>query len=952
MLTAPEIRKTFIDFFVNRCGHTFAPSSPVVPHDDPTLLFTNAGMNQFKDVFLGRGTRPYTRAVNSQKCIRAGGKHNDLEDVGRDTYHHTFFEMLGNWSFGDYFKEEAIAWAWELLTEVYRLPADRLYATYFEGSRAAGLAPDDEVKGIWERYLPANHVLPGNMKDNFWEMGETGPCGPCTEIHCDRIGGRNAAKLVNTGDPNVLEIWNNVFIQFNREQDRSLKPLPAKHVDTGMGLERLVSVLQGRMSNYDTDVFSPLFDAIQRRMKSPAYSGSLESHVDTAYRVIADHIRCLTVALTDGATPSNEGRGYVLRRILRRAVRHGHQTLNVKEPFLCDLVPAVVGSLAEAFPELKKNPSRVAEIIRDEELSFGRTLDRGLVLFDDAARNGASKKLISGDDAFKLHDTYGFPVDLTQVMAEERGLTVDVAGYEALMEQAREASRKAGAGEAERFDLTPDSLARLKHMGVEPTKDVDKYHGRPVPGVVRAIWNGKDFDQSVSHGRTVAIILDRTNFYAESGGQIGDRGHLMLDASPSAMVMSPKEVPPQRSGGRFDVSDTHSIGGYVLHVGTLHEGAIHLGDTLICDVLNSRRELVRGNHTGTHLLNHALREVLGDEVDQKGSLVADDRLRFDFSCPHAMTPEQISKVESLVNSAIGRDAEVFAELAPLEIARRIHGLRAVFGERYPDPVRVVSIGVPVRELLSNPENARWRAHSIEFCGGTHLASTGGARRFLIASESALSAGVRRIIALTGPAAMAADQAGTELEARAISAARLPDAELLSEFEELGRIAESLSLSSSSRNRLHDLMEKLRERVKGIRKQQQAGSREQAVEVARGIAEGVQGRILVKSIAVSDRDGLLAALDTIRARRPEAAVMLLGADEEKVTIVAAVPKEAIDAGLKAGDWVKEAAAACGGSGGGKPDRAQAGGKDPSKVGAAVDRAMSFAESLFARQAAGS
>jgi len=448
MLTSKEIRRQYMEYFTDKHGHTFVPSSPVVPHDDPTLLFANAGMNQFKDVFLSTGTREYSRAVNTQKCIRAGGKHNDLEDVGKDTYHHTFFEMLGNWSFGDYFKAEAIEWAWDLLTNVWGMPKDRLHATVFGGDEAEGLPPDTEAEELWKQVTDINpaHVSRWSKKDNFWEMGDTGPCGPCAEIHVDLTPDKSGANLVNADDPRVIEIWNLVFIQFNRDPAGKLEPLPAKHVDTGMGFERITAVLQNTGSNYDTDVFTPVFDAIGEVTKTRAYTSLLDDPIDMAYRVIADHIRCLTFALTDGAVPGNEGRGYVLRRILRRAVRHGWQTLGMHEPFLHQLVSAVVDSMSDAFPELHKAPQQVADLIREEEEAFERTLDRGIALFEQAADKApaAAAGQIAGEDAFKLHDTFGFPLDLTQVMASERGMTVDVDGFNDLMEQAREKARAVG----------------------------------------------------------------------------------------------------------------------------------------------------------------------------------------------------------------------------------------------------------------------------------------------------------------------------------------------------------------------------------------------------------------------------------------------------------------------------------------------------------------------------
>ncbi|MCA9285619.1 MAG: alanine--tRNA ligase [Phycisphaerales bacterium] len=947
--TASQIRQQFLDFFVERCGHTIAPSSPVVPHDDPTLLFTNAGMNQFKDVFLGRGTRPYTRAVNTQKCIRAGGKHNDLEDVGRDTYHHTFFEMLGNWSFGDYFKAESIAWGWELLTEVYGIDPTRLYATYFAGDEKAGLAPDNEARDLWLRHLPPERVLPGNMKDNFWEMGETGPCGPCSELHYDRIGGRNAAKLVNADDPDVLEIWNHVFIQFNREAGGVLKPLPARHVDTGMGLERLVSVLQDKRSNYDTDLFTPIFAAIQERTGARPYGGRLDDATDTAYRVIADHIRCLTMALTDGAVPSNEGRGYVLRRILRRAVRHGHQTLGVHGPFLCDLVPAVVASLGEAFPELRIRPAKVADVIREEEASFGRTLDRGLTLFADAAARAAGRgsTTIDAEDAFKLHDTYGFPIDLTQVMASERGLDVDLAGYESLMEQAREASRR-GVAEEHAITLTPDAIASLQHMQVNPTGDVDKYHGRPLTADVLAIWNGRDFDDFAEPGRKVAVILNRTNHYAEAGGQVGDRGYLHTEFAAGEAPHRGMSGRLERGGCRFEIEDTQFVGGYVLHLGHVVDSKLQVGDRCTVFVDRDRRDALRANHTATHLLNLALRTVIGEEVDQKGSLVAPDRLRFDFSCSHAPAVEQMEEVERLVNERIDEALPVHAEIVPLNKAKAIAGVRAVFGERYPDPVRVVAIGAAVGEMLADPTNARWLGVSTEFCGGTHLSSTDEAKRFVLVSEGALAAGVRRVFGLTGAAAMAAEQAAKDLAARVREIGALSDEAFPAAFDEVAPQADALTLSLPARRRIHAQLEALRERAKSLRKARQSATRDTVVEEARAIAEMTQGRLIVHPIGSADRDVIMSAMDAIRARRPETAIMLLGADvaEQKVTIVASVPKSLVAAGLRAGDWVKEAAAACGGSGGGKPEMAQAGGKSPEHLPEAMSRAMSFAESKLA------
>jgi alanyl-tRNA synthetase len=928
-LTAAEIRRTFIEYFVSKCGHTDVPSSPVVPHEDPTLLFTNAGMNQFKDVFLGRGKRPYTRAVNTQKCIRAGGKHNDLEDVGNDTYHHTFFEMLGNWSFGDYFKKESISWGWELLTKVYGLDPSRLYVTWFEGNAAAGLEPDHEARAIWRQFLPDDHVLPGNMKDNFWEMGETGPCGPCSEIHFDRIGGRNAAKLVNSGDPDVLEIWNHVFIQFNRESDGSLKPLPAKHVDTGMGLERLVSVLQDKRSNYDTDVFGPIFTAIQKRTGARPYSGSLTDHLDIAYRVIADHIRCLTVAVSDGAVPSNEGRGYVLRRILRRAVRHGHQTLGVHGPFLRDLVPVVIETLGPAFPGLAKTADKVRGVIEDEEVQFGKTLERGLQLFSDAARKvkATGGKAITAEDAFRLHDTWGFPIDLTQVMAQEAGLGLDVEGYHRLMDEAKEKSRGSG-GTDEGMNFPPDAIATLERQNVNPTNDSFKFDGKPVTATVLAIWNGKNFDQHANLTKDrIAVILDRTCCYAMMGGQVGDTGTIRVE----------------RTGATFTIEDTQRVGPYVLHLGKVTMGKLNANDDATVSLDRDRREAIRANHTTTHLVNWALRETLGDEIEQKGSLVDPEKLRFDFSFGRAMSFDEVARVEVMVNEQIAANLAVNAEEAPVAAARTINGLRAVFGERYPDPVRVVSIGPSVKDLLAKPDSDLGRTHSVEFCGGTHLSRTGDARRFAFLTEGGLAAGVRRMTGVTGGAALAADATANELLQRAKAAAALDDAAFHAEWTELSKLIEHLTVSAVSRAAIEGAFERLRERAKTLRKAAEGANRDAVVAQARMFLDAHSAGPLIATIEDADNAALLAALDMARARRPEIAFLFLSPDEGggKVSIAAACPKDAIAKGLKAGDWVKVTAQACGGSGGGKPDIAQAGGKDPAKLMDAVRAAREFA-----------
>ncbi|MCC6909892.1 MAG: alanine--tRNA ligase [Phycisphaerales bacterium] len=937
---ASDIRRQFIEFFEQRHGHTEVHSSPVVPLDDPTLLFTNAGMNQFKDVFLGTGSRSFTRAVDTQKCIRAGGKHNDLDDVGRDSYHHTFFEMLGNWSFGDYFKKEAIAWAWQLLTEVWGLDKNRLYATVFAGDEADGLPADTEAERLWKEVtdIDPSHISRWGRKDNFWEMGDTGPCGPCTEIHYDLTPDCTGGDLVNKGREETIEIWNLVFIQFNRAEDGKLSPLPAKHVDTGMGFERICRVLQNRSSNYDIDLWIPIFQAIEQRSGARAYRGRLDDPTDVAYRVIADHIRCLTFAITDGAVPGNEGRGYVLRRILRRAARFARQRLGVQGPLLHHLVPAVVEAMGDAFPELRKNPRHVAGIILEEEESFGRTLDRGLELFSDALYRAQSQnlKIIAADDAFKLHDTYGFPIDLTEQMALERGMSVDLEGYSRLMEQARETAR-AGAGKGKsgtQIALTGDAIARLKHMGVDPTDDVDKFHGRSISARIKAIWNGTDFDNhthAAGSPEYLAVITNRTNFYAEMGGQVGDTGRIF-----------------NNNGSEFDVVDTQAFGGYVLHIGRATRGKLTLNDTVELDVTNSHRSKVRANHTGTHLLNLALRETLKIDADQKGSLVAPDRLRFDFSANHAVTTEQIEEVSKRVKARIDRDLEVFAMPSPLEEAKKINGLRAVFGERYPDPVRVVSIGVPVDQLLDTPESPQWREYSIEFCGGTHVGRTKEIGDFVILSEEAVAKGVRRITALTGAAAIQARGIAGQIESQLRELETMPPDRLPLNVSQVAERINDSTIPLPDRVWLRGQLEEWLEKVKELRKQAAKADQQAIVDQAKSIAHAAGDEpVVVAEIAGATAETLRTAADVLRSHHGDRAILLASpnAEESKVAIIAIVPEAMIKRGLKAGDWVREVAMVCGGKGGGRPDMAQAGGREPGKIHDALERARGFADGVL-------
>jgi len=960
--TSADTRRAFIDFFrakggtapgakaPDRPGHLVIPSSPVVPHDDPTLLFTNAGMNQFKKCFLGQvePTSPLHevelvgRAVNTQKCIRAGGKHNDLEDVGRDTYHHTFFEMLGNWSFGDYFKAEAIAWAWEFLTEVCKLPPDRLYATYFEGDAKAGLEPDHEARELWLRYLPPERVLPGNAKDNFWEMGDTGPCGPCSELHFDRIGGRNAARLVNADDPDVIEIWNLVFIQFDRQPDATLRPLPAKHVDTGMGLERLVSILQNVRSNYDTDLFAPLFAEIERRTGARPYRGKLGAedadNVDTAYRVLADHARTLTFAIADGATPSNEGRGYVLRRILRRAVRYGRQMLGAKTGVFADLVPVVCAHMGEAFPELRREQDRVRAIVLEEEESFARTLDKGIKLFDEIAAGSAHRR-VSGEDAFKLYDTFGFPLDLTQLMAAERGLSVDVEGYERCMAEQKARSR-AGAKEdgEETLALDTDAVAQLKSLHIAPTDDACKFSSKDLSAHVKAIWTGRGFaDRVHADGlHRIGVVLDRTNHYAEMGGQVGDHGRLTALRDHAS-----------GEGGEFRVEDVRAFGGYVLHIGRLVRGELHTGEAVQAHVDQRRRKPIQANHTATHLLNFALREVLGEHVQQKGSLVEADRLRFDFAHTGPMSDEEAAKAEAIVREQIERDLTVYAEPAPLGAAKTVRGVRAVFGEVYPDPVRVVSIGQPVADLLADPDSAAWGELSVEFCGGTHLNSTGEAEHFALISETGIAKGVRRVEALTGAPAATAIEAANKADAELAAIAALLDEALPEAVAGFAGELDGLTLPIGRRASIKAQLAALQERVKQAQKAQGQAARAAGVKLAQDLAEKASASgadvIVAKLDLGGDREALQAAAKTVQDRCPNSGVLLLSPEVGggKVTVVASVPPGLVQRGLKAGDWVRETAGAMGGKGGGRPDSAQGAGTDASRLPEAEAAAKAFA-----------
>lgn len=686
-LTANTIRKMFLDFFEEQ-KHIYVHSSSTIPMDDPTLLFANAGMNQFKPIFLGTADpnsdmAKWVRVANTQKCIRAGGKHNDLDDVGKDVYHHTFFEMLGNWSFGDYFKKEICTWAWQFLTERLKLPKERLYVTYFGGEPSAGLEPDIECKQIWTDLgvLPA-HIIPGSMKDNFWEMGETGPCGPCSELHFDRIGGgRSVPEKVNMDDPDVLEIWNLVFIQFNREADSSLKLLPKKHIDCGMGFERLVSVIQDKRSNYDTDVFVPLFDAIQKGTGARPYEGKVGADdvdgIDMAYRVLADHARTITIALADGGFPDNTGRGYVLRRILRRAVRYATEKLNAKPGFFASLVDTVVTLLGETFPELKKDPLHIVNIINEEEQQFLKTLIRGRNLLNRTIAKLGDTQVLPGDVAWRLYDTYGFPIDLTQLMAEEKHLTIDMAGYEEAKHNSYVLSQGKAASKIDTINLDVHALSELQDKNVPTTNDSFKYRYKAVStdptaeyvfegcnGKVLALRHNNQFVDEVTSGQECGVILDQTNFYAESGGQIYDQGYFVKVEDEST---------------EFSVRYVYNKGGYILHIGVV-EGILRVGDEVQINLDTLRRQLTMKNHSATHALNHSLLKVLGNDTDQRGSLVVPEKLRFDFTNKNAMTIAQVAAAEKYTQEVVQKNMQIFAKEANLKVAKTINGLRSVFDE--------------------------------------------------------------------------------------------------------------------------------------------------------------------------------------------------------------------------------------------------------------------------------
>ncbi|SCU82138.1 LAFA_0C09274g1_1 [Lachancea sp. 'fantastica'] len=931
--TATNVRSTFLEYFGER-NHKFVASSPVVPYDDPTLLFANAGMNQYKPIFLGTvdpSSDFYNlkSAMNSQKCIRAGGKHNDLEDVGRDSYHHTFFEMLGNWSFGDYFKKEAISYAWELLTKVYGIPADRLYVTYFEGDAKQGLEADTEARDFWRQVgVLDDHILTGNAKDNFWEMGEQGPCGPCSEIHYDRIGGRNASSLVNMDDPDVLEIWNIVFIQYNREQNGKLRPLPAKHIDTGMGFERLVSVLQDVRSNYDTDVFQPLFARIQEITGARAYAGKFGAEdadgVDTAYRVLADHVRTLMFALADGGVPNNEGRGYVLRRILRRGARYARKYLNYPiGNFFSTLAPTLIEQTKTMFPEIAKDPSYLFEILDEEEASFAKTLDRGEKLFEKYAQAAleTEAKTLDGLQVWRLYDTYGFPVDLTELMAEEQGLKIDGPGFEKAKQESYEASKKGGKkGVAELIKLDVHGLSTLNSEGIAKTDDSPKYTSANVEATILKIYDGENFVSSTGEvGSQYGVILDQTCFYAEQGGQEYDVGTLVIDGSTE-----------------FKVENVQLYNGYVFHTGFVAEGELKVGDKIIASFDELRRFPIKNNHTGTHILNFALKEVLGGDIDQKGSLVAPEKLRFDFSHKKALTLDEVKKVEDLCGQQIKANLQVYYKNVPLQLAQQISSVRAVFGESYPDPVRVVSVGMPVDELLSNPANEEWQKYSVEFCGGTHVNKTGDIKDFVITEESGIAKGIRRIVAVSGTEAHEVQRIASSFDAELEAAEKLPFSPLKEKkLKELGVSLGQLNISVLAKNDLKTKFAKVEKAVKDeLRTRAKKETKQTVDEVKNFFAENESAQFFVKYVDIpTNAKAITEAVNYMKTSAKDKTIYLLNGSE-KVAHGCYISDNALGKGVIGRDLLDRISRNIGGKAGGKANVFQGVGDKPDGIENAV------------------
>jgi len=969
IMTSGQIRQSFLDFFREK-QHTIVPSSSLLP-DAPNLLFTNAGMNQFVPIFLGRQKPPWTppRVADTQKCIRAGGKHNDLEDVGLDTYHHTFFEMLGNWSFGDYFKKEAIEWAWELLVDRWKFPAQRLYATVYKPGPGEPSAFDQEAHDHWARLFreadldPAIHVVSGGKNDNFWMMGDTGPCGPCSEVHVDLTpDGDTRGALVNKEDPRCIEIWNLVFIQFNADPDGTFSPLPQRHVDTGMGFERATAIIQGTknltdfsgtISNYETDIFRPIFDELEK-LSGKKYKSTIPKHgsagesdqekIDVAFRVIADHIRALSFAIADGIIPSNEGRGYVLRRILRRAVRYG-RTLGFHEPFFFKLVDVLAQTMGGVFPELRAKHESIKETIRREEEGFNKTLDVGVALFEEAVEmvdsfesgafesggfpaqfrafktsrerdwkdreelgvftrteDGKVFKEIAAALAFKLYDTYGFPLDLTELMARERGLTVDVAGFEKLMEEQRERGRKAQKKETISVEEGELKVAPTNFLG---------YDFLEAEAVVETVLPGKKPDE-------LNIIVDRTPFYAEMGGQVGDRGLLHVPGHDRTEV------------GQLCVIDTQKRGDVFVHRAALVEGrAPEPGEAVRVSVDVERRHAIERHHTVTHLLHWALHEVVSRDAAQKGSYVGPDKLTFDFSSA-ALTKQQVRDVEKLVNEKIAENAPVSWTEIPYAKAKQREDIIQFFGEKYGDTVRVLQVGGTPRAL---------NGYSMELCGGTHVRSTSEIGPFRIVKEEAIAAGIRRIEAVAGDAARAwADkEAARQQEKFEMLARKKADAGALPVFESKAETAEMLRQIDARAAQLEKIDLDVREWEKKNAKSAEAEVRSRAAQIANELAASYTGKkFCVAEVPNADGKLLQAIVDGLKSRF-NGPIFLAGEKDGNVALITSVPKE-LTAKFQANKLIQQIAPMVDGKGGGRPENAQGAGKDVSKIEIALAKAM--------------
>ena len=852
-MTSRQIRQQFLDFFKSK-EHRIVHSSPVVPFDDPTLLFTNAGMNQFKDVFLGTGTREYKRAVDTQKCIRVSGKHNDLEEVGHDTYHHTLFEMLGNWSFGDYYKKEAIGWAWELLTEVWKLPKERLWATVYKD--------DDEALELWksETDINPNHILKFAEKDNFWEMGETGPCGPCSEIHVNISDDLENAELVNAGSPECIEIWNLVFIQYNRDETGKLNELPAKHVDTGMGFERVCAVLQNKKSNYETDVFTPIIDAVVKLSK--VKYDKEEDRIPM--RVIADHIRALTFAIADGAVPGNDGRGYVLRRILRRAARYGRK-INLKDPFLYKLVDVLSETMGDVFPEVVEKKDYVKKIIKAEEDSFNATLDRGIELFNEIVNKLNKKKIkvIPGEDVFKLYDTFGFPVDLTNVMAREINFGIDEDGFNKLMNEQKVRGREASKDKFASISVTLNDLSGFNLVDSNPT-----------------IFTGYDELQTKAKiigiktdSENTFVILDKSPFYVESGGQTDDLGILVVDSKS------------------YDVVDVTKIENLVIHViNSANSSSLKIGTEVFAEVDETRRWDIMRNHSVTHFLHKALRTVLGTHVQQAGSYVGPDRLRFDFTHFAKLTADEINQIETMVNVNTRKNYQLkHHRNTPFDEAKKM-GALMFFGDKYGDKVNVVQFG----------------DFSMEFCGGTHVHNSSEIGLFKILSESSIASGVRRIEAVTG--------AGVE--------------------KFIQSQAEQIKLSEQKIEELLDVKKKLEKEISELKIKEKL---EQLDHILSLSSEEKNITIHKGKVHADNMDELKSFGDEMRNRIKSGVGVLIAQIDDKVGIVAVVSDDLIkDKKLSAGKIVGELAKLVGGGGGGRPHLATAGGKDVNQIVPALSK----------------